>query len=126
MEHGWVRIDSQGTSYTNHSTTTLYSNKFIQLTRNKTLSGLLSNKSDHDGGKMRRSALINNKSTNKDIRILQNHEKIMEAQNKWTGNGKFIIKNKSTFLVSLISLSLYFLQFISTKAHKNLIKKKKC
>ena len=103
MEHGWISIDSQGTSYSHHSTTTLYSNKFLQLTRNKTLSALLSNKTaEHDGGKLRRSALINNKNTNKDIRILQNQEKIMEAQNKWTGNGKFIIKNKSTFLVSLI------------------------
>ncbi|CAF0890793.1 unnamed protein product [Brachionus calyciflorus] len=34
----------------------------------------------------------------KDIQILQYHEKIMEAQNKWTGNGKFIIREKSTFL----------------------------
>lgn len=37
----------------------------------------------------------------KDMKILQYHEKIMEAQNKWTGNGKFIIREKSTFLVSL-------------------------
>lgn len=36
----------------------------------------------------------------KDTKILQNHEKIMEIQNKWTGNGKFIIKEKdSTFVM---------------------------
>lgn len=36
----------------------------------------------------------------RDMKILQNHEKILEAQNKWTGNGKFLIKEKSSFLVS--------------------------
>ncbi len=39
--------------------------------------------------------------SNKDLKILQNHEKILEIQNKWTGNGKFIIKAKSTFLVNM-------------------------
>jgi hypothetical protein len=38
----------------------------------------------------------------KDLKILQYHEKIMEIQNKWTGNGKFIIREKSTFLVLLV------------------------
>lgn len=37
----------------------------------------------------------------KDLKILQNHEKILEIQNKWTGNGKFIIKSKSAFLVCI-------------------------
>lgn len=36
----------------------------------------------------------------RDMKILQNHEKILEVQNKWTGNGKFIIKEKCSFLVS--------------------------
>lgn len=43
-----------------------------------------------------------NKVTNgssKDMRILQMHEKIMEVQNKWTGNGRFILREKNTFLV---------------------------
>lgn len=39
--------------------------------------------------------------TPKDMKILQYHEKIMEVQNRWTGNGKFIIREKSTFLVTL-------------------------
>ena len=46
----------------------------------------------------------NNKKPNsspKNIKILQNHEKIMEVQNKWTGNGKFILMEKSSFLVSV-------------------------
>jgi hypothetical protein len=37
----------------------------------------------------------------KNIKILQNHEKIMEVQNKWTGNGKFILMEKSNFLVNI-------------------------
>ena len=37
----------------------------------------------------------------KNIKILQNHEKIMEVQNKWTGNGKFILMEKSNFLVNM-------------------------
>ncbi len=37
----------------------------------------------------------------RDTRYLQNHEKILEAQNKWTGNGKFIVKEKTSFMVSL-------------------------
>jgi hypothetical protein len=41
-----------------------------------------------------------NQNANKSMKILQNHEKILEIQNKWTGNGKFIIKAKSSFLVS--------------------------
>lgn len=36
----------------------------------------------------------------KEMRILQFNEKIMEAMNKWTGNGKFFLREKSTFLVS--------------------------
>jgi hypothetical protein len=40
-------------------------------------------------------------ATPNDMKILQNHEKIMEIQNKWTGNGKFIIREQSTFLVLL-------------------------
>jgi len=36
----------------------------------------------------------------RDTRYLQNHEKILEAQNKWTGNGKFIVKEKTLFMVS--------------------------
>jgi len=40
-------------------------------------------------------------NSNKELKILQNHEKILEIQNKWTGNGKFIIKAKSTFLVNI-------------------------
>ena len=35
----------------------------------------------------------------RDVKILQNHEKIMEIQNKWTGNGRFIVREKNTFLV---------------------------
>jgi phosphatidylinositol phospholipase C epsilon len=38
--------------------------------------------------------------THRDVRLLQNHEKIMEAQNKWTGNGRFIIKNKARHMVN--------------------------
>lgn len=45
--------------------------------------------------------------SNKDLKILQNHEKILEIQNKWTGNGKFIIKAKSTFLVNNSSISFF-------------------
>lgn len=107
MEHGWISIDNQGYSCGHHSTTTIQSNKLIQFTRNKTLHGVLLGKND-DGAKLRHPTLGNNKSghNNKEIRTLQNHEKIMDAQNKWTGNGKFIIKNKSTFLVSLINLVL--------------------
>jgi hypothetical protein len=40
----------------------------------------------------------------KDIKILQNHEKIMEVQNRWTGNGKFIIKERENFTVSAFFL----------------------
>ncbi len=43
----------------------------------------------------------------KDTKILQNHEKIMEIQNKWTGNGKFIIKEKdSTFI--MVRVNFFF------------------
>jgi hypothetical protein len=37
----------------------------------------------------------------KDLKILQNHEKIMEIQNKWTGNGRFIIKEKPNSFVAV-------------------------
>lgn len=37
----------------------------------------------------------------KDVKILQYHEKIMEIQNKWTGNGKFIVRAKTNFLVCI-------------------------
>ena len=37
----------------------------------------------------------------KDVKILQNHEKIMELQNKWTGNGRFLVRDKATFQVIL-------------------------
>lgn len=52
-----------------------------------------------------------NKVTHKEMKILQYTERIMEAQNKWTGNGKFILREKHTFLVSisyyLCSISIY-------------------
>ncbi len=50
----------------------------------------------------KKNSVENNKKPNsspKNIKILQNHEKIMEVQNKWTGNGKFILMEKSCFLV---------------------------
>ena len=56
--------------------------------------------------------------SNKDLKILQNHEKILEIQNKWTGNGKFIIKAKSTFLVIKL---FYFYIFIEIHFIANLI-----
>jgi hypothetical protein len=101
MDHGWISVESQTTTVNTIQST----QKFSQLTRNKTLCALLNsthNPSKFDeNSKIQRLASVNNSNMNKDIRILQNHEKLMEVQNKWTGNGKFIIKNKSTFLVSL-------------------------
>ena len=50
----------------------------------------------------KKNSIENNKKQSaspKNIKILQNHEKIMEVQNKWTGNGKFILMEKSNFLV---------------------------
>ena len=44
----------------------------------------------------------------KNIKVLQNHEKIMEVQNKWTGNGKFIIMEKSQFLVHFYLFKILF------------------
>jgi hypothetical protein len=32
-----------------------------------------------------------------DTRVIHSQERILEAQNKWTGNGKFIIKDKSAY-----------------------------
>ena len=57
------------------------------------------------------SAEINKKqnASPKNIKILQNHEKIMEVQNKWTGNGKFILMEKSNFLVSLKLNNIFFI-----------------
>jgi hypothetical protein len=40
----------------------------------------------------------------KDVKILQYHEKVMEAQNKWTGNGQFIVRKKTLFAVSSLSI----------------------
>ncbi len=45
------------------------------------------------------SGVQGKKTPARDTRYLQNHEKILEAQNKWTGNGKFIIKEKTSFMV---------------------------
>ena len=54
----------------------------------------------------------NNKNTQqitpKDIKVLQNHEKVMEIQNKWTGNGKLIIRDKTNIFVSLKNF-VYFI-----------------
>ena len=46
--------------------------------------------------------MMNSKEPVRDVKYLQNHEKILEAQNKWTGNGRFIVREKSSFLVSYI------------------------
>jgi hypothetical protein len=37
-----------------------------------------------------------------DTRVLLNQERILEAQNKWTGNGRFIIKDKAAYGVICI------------------------
>ena len=54
------------------------------------------------------------------VKILQGHEKIMEAQNKWTGNGKFIVKEKSSFLVSKTILNFVVVggDYTETTAHR--------
>ncbi len=50
----------------------------------------------------------------RDIRLLQNHEKIMEAQDKWTGNGRFIIKNKRKFtVINQTFLIFIFINFLT-------------
>ncbi len=48
-----------------------------------------------------------NQYSPKDVKCLQYHEKIMEVQNKWTGNGRFIIKKKIIFSVSKRIFSLF-------------------
>jgi hypothetical protein len=48
----------------------------------------------------------------KDTKILQNHEKIMEIQNKWTGNGKFIIKEKDSTFVMVKSIFFLYKYYI--------------
>jgi hypothetical protein len=52
----------------------------------------------------------------RDVKILQYHEKIMEAQNKWTGNGQFFIRKKASFVVS----SLFFNLFKTTKINRSI------
>jgi hypothetical protein len=61
----------------------------------KMLSTLINNPNSKGSGSQRSGS-----AKRRDMRVLQNHEKIMEAQDKWTGNGRFIIKNKSKFIVS--------------------------
>lgn len=97
MEHGWASVDNNPTSINNST-----QNQTKSTSRHKGIFALLHanyTSTKHDDQKLQRLSSLSS-PTNKDIRILQNHEKIMEAQNKWTGNGKFIIKNKSTFIVS--------------------------
>ena len=64
--------------------------------------GLLSyaRKTANNETKRSGAACGSSESSGKDVRVLLYDEKIMEAQNKWTGNGQFIIRKKSNFAVS--------------------------
>jgi len=68
----------------------------MQQTRSKSFASFLSSRTAHSN-----KPLTGPQPTTNEINILKNSEKIMEAQNKWKGSGKFIIKNKATFFVSL-------------------------
>ena len=72
----------------------------IQQTRSKSFASFLSSRTAQS------NKPTGPQPTTKEINILKNSEKIMEAQNKWKGNGKFIIKNKATFFVSLAVIKL--------------------
>ncbi|RNA40636.1 1-phosphatidylinositol 4-5-bisphosphate phosphodiesterase epsilon-1-like isoform X1 [Brachionus plicatilis] len=64
---------------------------------------------------------LNQTKSNKDINILQFDEKIMEAQNKLSGTQRFIIREKSTFVVRYIS-SVTMPQMIKSQLSDMLIK----
>jgi 16S rRNA U1498 N3-methylase RsmE len=48
------------------------------------------------------------KSIEKTVKICQNNDKIMQLQNKWTGNGRFILRERSSMGVSVLIFILKY------------------